>query len=87
MKIAVTIFMVNCGLAIKIAPPTRPLINFANLKWGDSSTDIKYPYDLAPRGDVVDTYPGNNGKDVRVPDPYRWMEDLTSNETQEWVEY
>jgi prolyl oligopeptidase len=42
---------------------------------------------LAPRGDVVDTYIGKHGEEVHVPDPYRWMENLTSKKTQAWVDF
>ena len=39
---------------------------------------IEYPQ--AERTDVVDTY-----YDVEVPDPYRWLEDEPSEQTQVWL--
>ncbi len=38
-------------------------------------------YPQAKRGNVVDDYFG-----TRVPDPYRWMEDLNSAQTKAWVQ-
>ena len=42
------------------------------------SQSLEYP--RARRTDVVDDYFG-----TKVPDPYRWLEDTDSPETQEWV--
>ena len=41
--------------------------------------DFKYP--AARRSDQVDDYHG-----TRVPDPYRWLEELDTPETRAWVE-
>src|SRR5271165_4292401 len=42
------------------------------------SQPLEYP--KAKRTDVVDDYFG-----AKVPDPYRWLEDSDSPDTQEWV--
>jgi prolyl oligopeptidase len=41
---------------------------------------IKVEYPETNKGDVVDTYFGQE-----VPDPYRWLEDDRSAETENWV--
>ena len=42
-------------------------------------TKLKYPE--TKKGDVTDDYHG-----TKVADPYRWLEDLDSEETRNWVE-
>ncbi|KEF34939.1 prolyl endopeptidase [Deinococcus sp. RL] len=44
------------------------------------------PYPASPRGEHVDVYTDPQGREVRVPDPYRWLEDPDSPETRAWVE-
>jgi prolyl oligopeptidase len=45
-----------------------------------TETGQRLAYPPASRGDVVDDYFG-----TKVPDPYRWMEDLDSKPVAEWV--
>jgi prolyl oligopeptidase len=40
---------------------------------------LKYP--ISKKSDVIDEIHG-----IKVPDPYRWLEDLDSEETRNWVE-
>lgn len=44
------------------------------------------PYPESPRGDHADVYRDAEGREVRVPDPYRWLEDPDSPETRRWVQ-
>jgi prolyl oligopeptidase len=47
----------------------------------ESPAEKKMVYPDSPRVDQVDDYHG-----VKVADPYRWLEDLDSRQTRDWVE-
>jgi len=46
----------------------------------DETLYAKVHYPKTHKGDVVDTYFG-----TQVADPYRWLEDDRSKQTEEWV--
>ncbi|HEV3139617.1 MAG TPA: hypothetical protein VGY57_03830, partial [Vicinamibacterales bacterium] len=41
---------------------------------------LPLPYPESPRVDQIDDYFG-----TRVADPYRWLEDVDSPQTQRWI--
>lgn len=49
---------------------------------GLTASPQQRPHETAPREAHVDAYHG-----VRVPDPYRWMEELEAPRTRRWVEH
>ena len=60
-------------------PDTTDAQHSAKIKEVDMPK-MPLPYPETRKGDVVDTY-----FDTKVPDPYRWLEDDRSKETENWV--
>jgi prolyl oligopeptidase len=65
------------GLILAI-PPADTIGPAHGAKRDVDTSWIEYP--PAERGDEADVYHG-----AKVPDPYRWLEDEDSEETQEWL--
>ena len=51
----------------------------------EQQAPIKYPTELALRGDVVDEYKSVDGSIVKISDPYRALEDPDAEGTKAWV--
>src|SRR5437016_11396549 len=46
-----------------------------------TTSPMQLTYPTTKKGDQVDDYHG-----TKIADPYRWLEDLDSDETRQWVE-
>ncbi len=77
-----TIALTLMGLLMACQPNTEQQKNGAQM--GKDATranaPVKIEYPVSERGAVSDTYFGED-----VPDPYRWLEDDRSPETEAWV--
>ena len=49
-------------------------------------SSIKYPLELAPRGNTLDSYKLMDKYKTEVQDHYRFLEDPDSGETKKWVD-
>jgi prolyl oligopeptidase len=71
--------LLACGAAPAAAPAAPPKMSQLP-KLPATAPKRRLDYPASPRGSVVDVLHG-----VSVPDPYRWLEDSSSAETQRWI--
>ena len=71
-------FMKKRGLILAVIPLLL-FLNTCQKQTEFSQPELSYPE--TKKGDVVDDYFG-----TKVPDPYRWFEDINSEDVKSWVE-
>lgn len=79
LKGSIAITMASLMMACQPKPEETNMVA-ARESGAPSTKSITVNYPQSAKGDVVDTYFGQE-----VPDPYRWLEDDRSKETQAWV--
>ncbi|HEY0480006.1 MAG TPA: prolyl oligopeptidase family serine peptidase [Kofleriaceae bacterium] len=87
MRTVIAMLVVGCSAPVAAPPPTAIPVPVAHRAAPPSAPQpppaparagLSYP--AARTGDVVDTFHG-----TAVPDPYRWLEDMGSADTRQWV--
>lgn len=68
-------------LAVRKAAQTVLIAAVLSGRPGSLLAGVRLAYPEARRAEVVEPYHGTS-----VPDPYRWLEDLDSDETRRWIE-
>ncbi|HEY4563986.1 MAG TPA: S9 family peptidase, partial [Thermoanaerobaculia bacterium] len=78
MSRRIVLGLLALGAAVPISAKTAEAIIMQTSV--ESSTEKRIVYPESPRVEQVDEYHG-----VKVADPYRWLEDLDSQQTRDWV--
>jgi prolyl oligopeptidase len=83
--VALGVFVAGCGApshgTVPAPPPPAATAPAASPAGAPAGGEPRLPYPASRRVDVVDTLHG-----VRVSDPYRWLEDASSDEVKTWMQ-
>ena len=78
---SIVLAVATLGLTMACQPkPEETVMNSAKSTNNVATVKAKAKYPVTAKGEVVDTYFSQ-----QVPDPYRWLEDDRSPETEAWV--
>jgi prolyl oligopeptidase len=76
MRVLLVVFVLGCSTPTPKPAATPATVAAATV----AAAEPAFAYPTARRGDVVENHHG-----VKIADPYRWLEEMDSRETRDWL--